>query len=167
MFRRILVPLDGSLRAANVLPLAARLARASGGTLFLVRVIDLFNEVRIYSPMASTYLPEIAEQGYLQEVRTRLLREWSGKLDLQVTCAVVEGGDTAAALLRAVERPQEPDDQYTSDLLALTTHGRSGIQRWVLGSVTERVLQAGTLPYLLFTHKNLRDNGTSARTLLS
>ncbi len=43
MFRRILVPLDGSARAERALPMAARLAQASGGSLFLVRVVPLLN----------------------------------------------------------------------------------------------------------------------------
>ena len=49
MFRRILVPLDGSARAERALPMAARLAQASGGLLFLVRVVPLLMCILSYA----------------------------------------------------------------------------------------------------------------------
>jgi nucleotide-binding universal stress UspA family protein len=48
MFRRILVPLDGTARAEQALPVAARLARASGGTVVLLRVVNPLSELAPY-----------------------------------------------------------------------------------------------------------------------
>lgn len=62
---------------------------------------------------------------------------------------MIENGDVAGALLQAIEGGKAHDAPQASDLLALTTHGRSGIQRWVLGSVAEQVLQGSTLPLLV------------------
>jgi nucleotide-binding universal stress UspA family protein len=85
----------------------------------------------------------------LQAARATLLRELSGKLLAHVAWSVLKDGDVAEALIQAAEVGKGSGIQQTSDLLVLTTHGRSGIQRWVLGSVTERVLLGSTLPLFI------------------
>lgn len=58
MFQHLLVPLDGSTRAEQVLPVAARLARASQGTITLVRVIDLAHNALCYGVGAPIHRAE-------------------------------------------------------------------------------------------------------------
>ena len=69
-----------------------------------------------------------------------------------VVCSVAEGKDVAEALIRIAERGEAVESTGLlggCDLLVMATHGRSGLQRWVMGSVTERVLGATKLPLLI------------------
>jgi len=61
MFQRILVPLDGSARAERALPVAARIARATGGSLVLLQVVPSQNEYTIYSVQPTIVTPEEVE----------------------------------------------------------------------------------------------------------
>ena len=64
MFQHILVPLDGSQRAEQAIPFAAQLARASGGSLLFLRVVDTLQEPGIYSSLAAVYLQAMLENEY-------------------------------------------------------------------------------------------------------
>jgi nucleotide-binding universal stress UspA family protein len=74
MFQHILVPLDGSELAEQALPVAKRLARASEGSLLLVRVADTFSEFGMYSERSAIYLQTLMDrdltnaQAYLARV---------------------------------------------------------------------------------------------------
>src|SRR5258708_28430495 len=116
MFQRILVPLDGSQRAEQAIPLAARLARASGGSLFLIRVVNTIREFGAYSPRAILYFQELYEieladaRDYLAGITA--LSEFAG---LEMHHAVVSG-DIAPSLLQAIQRE-------SIDLIVLCSHG--------------------------------------------
>ena len=142
MFQRILVPLDGSLRAEQALPVAARIARASGSTVFLVQVISpvidysggmapvpLMSEQVIESQMAAAteYLNAIAASEALAGIETRTEVSW---------------GQPALFLLGAVQ-------SYGIDLAVLCSHGRTGFSRWVLGSVAHALVHQSTVPVLV------------------
>jgi nucleotide-binding universal stress UspA family protein len=63
--------------------------------------------------------------------------------ELGVDCTgLVLEGDPASQILEAIEK-------QSADFLAIATHGRSGLTRWVLGSVTEKVLRAAKVPILV------------------
>jgi nucleotide-binding universal stress UspA family protein len=122
MYGRILVPLDGSELAETALPLAETLARAAGGVLYLVR--------------AAAAEEQAAATGYLERqvaaLRARgIAAEW-----LAIT------GPPAEAITGAVAAHQ-------LDLVVMTTHGRSGLQQWVLGSVADEVLHRSAVPVVL------------------
>jgi nucleotide-binding universal stress UspA family protein len=61
---------------------------------------------------------------------------------LAITTTIVTNPDIAEAIVQTAE-------QDKVDLIAMATHGRGGIQRWALGSVTERVLHASKVPLFL------------------
>ncbi|HSJ54330.1 MAG TPA: universal stress protein [Anaerolineae bacterium] len=139
--RRILVPLDGSRLAERILPVVSSVARALDSELILFQVPIAY----ISSSMTGDwYLPvqgalETAEQdaqAYLDEVAGRLAAE-----GLAATTAL-SVGSVAACIVEYAEAHQV-------DLIAMCTHGRTGLARWALGSVTDRVLRAGTKPLLL------------------
>lgn len=148
MIRRILVALDGSQLAEQALPAASGLAVATGAEILLMTAI---------SPMErwvddKTLRPWEEEEtalasGYLDS-RARPLRE-NG---LQVKTHVVWG--------RAATMISETADQENSDLIVMTTHGRSGIARWLIGSVADKVLRAAERPLLL-----LRSHDGASRPL--
>jgi nucleotide-binding universal stress UspA family protein len=145
MQAEILVPLDGSLVAETVLPPALALARALAGSLTLLRVTpptlgaEPLAEA-IQTPVI-TYRPRAEDRdqadAYLAGVAQRF--EVTG-VPLRI---VVLRGDPATAI---VQYAQEAPDVR---LIAMATHGRSGMSRWVFGSVAEKVLRATPTPLLL------------------
>lgn len=121
MFERILVPLDGSSVAEAILPHVRRIHRLAGSELLLVRAIP----------------PDDAS---LEEPRARMS---------EVERSLVKEGAKVRSILhtgRAAETILEIAQKEGVSLIAMTTHGRTGLPRWIFGSVTEKVLRASVLP---------------------
>lgn len=137
MIRKILVPLDGSAQAEKALSAAMALARAEQGEVTLLRIPALHPvSVASYSGGYEWLYPEQAQEKTVGDVRAYLdavARQWAMP-DVQVH-AQVESGDAAAVILDIAKSQH-------FDLICMTTHGYSGFTRWMLGSVTERVLRA-------------------------
>lgn len=145
MFTRILVPLDGSARAERALPIAARIARASTANpapcIVLVRAVPIpvtygityesqhlrWRLLRDEAEEAQTYLDEIAHSAQVA--------------DLPIE-SVVEVGTPANVILDVA-------DKHTVDLMVMMSHGRTGLARWVLGSVAEHVVHHARPPVLV------------------
>ena len=85
---------------------------------------------------------------YLQTLKERLYHEIPAESAVEITWSVEECADVAEALLQVAEG-EGAGTHIPSDLIALTTHGRSGLERWVKGSVAERVLSSTTMPLLI------------------
>lgn len=147
MFRHILVPLDSSTRAEQVLPVAARLACRAGGTVTLLTIVDIAYEA-VLNRMAAPFLPPntierdlTAARNYLDQVAQR--SDLAGAaLEKQVEL----GYPAAMILSRAQEQP--------IDLIVMSSHGYTGVKRWLLGSVAEKIARAAPVPVLI-----LRDEG--------
>lgn len=141
MYERILVPLDTSALAEGVLSYAALLAKGLNARLELLRVID---PVRQDSPDTERglFLERVVDgiharaREYLDHAAAPLLEE-----GLKVSCTVREG-DPASAII-------EEADKEPGTLLAMSTHGRSGVARWLLGSVTDKVLHGSGTPMFI------------------
>ncbi|HXG35978.1 MAG TPA: universal stress protein [Dehalococcoidia bacterium] len=138
--RRILVPLDGSPLAASVLPFVKGLAKDMGATIVLFHAVP---PVGSYAGMApdvnlGAVLEDLQKQG--QEYLTQIAREIQAE-GLE-TEAYVTLGFAVDDILRVSQEKQV-------DLIALGTHGRSGIGRWIMGSVTDAVLRRSALPCLV------------------
>jgi nucleotide-binding universal stress UspA family protein len=139
MFARILVPLDGSAFAEEALPVAARIVRASRGSIHLLTVvrspIDL-GEENDFDPLLSEQEIEtgtIVASDYLRTLVT------SSALDgIQVTTEVAPG--LPPQYILAAARSGEVD------LTVLNSHGRTGFMRWVLGSVAHTLAHESTVP---------------------
>jgi nucleotide-binding universal stress UspA family protein len=143
MFKRIMVPLDGSELAERALPHAEYLAKTSGATLYLVRAVEppaavrthgLGAPVNVYADVIGAQRQEAVE--YLNGVGARLESD-----ALSVQTAQLDGY-AASALLDYVR-------QADIDLVVITAHGRSGLTRWAMGSVADRVMQGGLAAVLL------------------
>jgi nucleotide-binding universal stress UspA family protein len=140
--RRILVPLDGSPVAEQILPVATRVARAQGAQLVLFQVPATHISAwwvtgEWYPPVEIIY--EVAEQdarAYLSRVAGRLQEQ-----GLDVSTDISSGG--------VADRIVDYAETNQIDLIAMCTHGRTGVARWTLGSVADRVLRTGTTPILL------------------
>jgi nucleotide-binding universal stress UspA family protein len=131
-FKRILVPLDGSKAAAEILPFVEQLARANGAEVLLLCADR--PEVMV-APMGSPTQPD---QG--QRAR-EILAPYANMLTTAGVAvqARVAIGPAAEWILKIAE-------EESVDLLAMTTHGRSGPSRWLFGSVAEKVLRASPCP---------------------
>ena len=147
MFERILVPLDGSARAEHAIPVAARLVRASGGVVVLLRVAGLPSAFAPY-PAGDPWTvqkiidADVAEaQDYVESV-ANLYRLKSVRVETEVIV-----GAAATTILSVAGAGR-------FDLIVLCSHGRSGMRRWMLGSVAEKVARYAPVPVLL-----LRDGG--------
>ncbi|BCX04884.1 MAG: universal stress protein [Candidatus Roseilinea sp.] len=150
-FKKILVPLDGSQFAEGALPYARMLAECSGGQIELLRIaVHPSSYVYVSDPatLASLYDSDRAHcEEYLQKVAAGLQAATS----ITVTTAVLEGPVADAILDRA--------EETNADLIVMSTHGRSGMERWLLGSVAEKVVRGAKIPVMLVRPKQ---TGTSA-----
>ncbi|CAA9590683.1 MAG: hypothetical protein AVDCRST_MAG18-5125 [uncultured Thermomicrobiales bacterium] len=140
MTHTILVPLDGSPLAERALPSAAVLARRGGGRLVLVRAVPYLSrpdDDRSFPTLAAAREAAAAEaRGYLDGLVAHLAR-----FGFTATAEIVEEDEVAG--IAGVAR------RVGATLIAMTTHGRSGLGRWVYGSVTEQLLADPPAPILL------------------
>jgi nucleotide-binding universal stress UspA family protein len=146
-----LIGLDGSPIAEEMLVPAANLVTALSesepGALCLVHVIVPKEEAKYGSSQQVKY----AEENYVKEAADRL-RSMVPDLLLSISTRVITDNDVARSLVTFAELGIEGTGAYGTGafgMIALVTHGRSGIKRWVLGSIAERVLQSTNLPLLL------------------
>jgi nucleotide-binding universal stress UspA family protein len=141
MFFRILVPLDGSKAAEAALEPAAALARAFHGNLRLVRVcpgpvsLDSIVDMQLHEAVARRERERLEK--YLE--KTRLKYSQSG---LTVVTRLLEEGDAAQRILEEIRADPV-------DLVVLSSHGRTGVARLLLGSVAEHICRRATCPVLI------------------
>ena len=139
---RIVVPLDGSPVAERAVDAAADVAGPLGLPLHLVRVVEgdtVRASVQAGTRAAAAYA---RVQEALKREAEAYLAAWVRRLrnrDLAAT-AEVRTGEPAVELLGAVS---------AGDLVAMTTHGRGGVRRWLLGSVAEKLVRLAPGPVLL------------------
>ena len=143
MFLHILVPLDGSPRAERALQMAAALARqtlASEGA--FVPLVTLFRVLDL-----STW----REMDFFEEARTQATKKATSYLETQAEGLRREGltVETALRLGNPAEELLEQIMARRVELVVMSTHGRSGLARWALGSVAERVARSSPVPVLL------------------
>lgn len=149
-FGRVLVPLDGSPESEAVLPHVAWLHEARDAELVLVRVIPSPLEVGSLYGVPSVKIESEAHRwqresarSYLEEVAARMARSrgLAGALPPRMELRVVEASSAAEGILEAAR-------VHGADLVALSTHGRSGIGRVVVGSVADKVIRGAAVPVL-------------------
>lgn len=140
-FKNVLVPLDGSILAEHALATAFDLAR-DGATLMLMRSAEASVIPGADPSEMQVAVVREAEQ-YLADMAARLERAGIANVETSVWY-----GPAAGTIAEAAERRQ-------ADLIVMSTHGRSGLGRLVLGSVTESVLRSTKTPMLLVHGSNM------------
>lgn len=142
--RRLLVPLDGSALAARALPVAGELAQRLDIPIDLVTVLDPAAMVSPTAAYAATASSEIYDEliAGMQGEAKRMLEQVASALRAQgiATAWEIHDGAIAPAVMLAA-RP--------GDLIVLSSHGRSGLTRWLLGSVAEKLVRLAPVPVLL------------------
>lgn len=144
MFKRILVPVDGSDTSTHALQAAIRLARDNEGQLLLLHVMDR-------SAYLTGYDPSGAAAGQLfqavQDSATRILQEAQQAADAAGAKAQSRlVNDLGARLGEAVAAAA---GEWSADLIVVGTHGRSGPSRLLLGSGAEQIIRLAPVPVLV------------------
>ncbi len=145
MFRKILVPLDGSTLAEQALPHAEAIANAEHAELVILRVplvpaLEFFGHDRSMASAIGMEADKEADQYVKEKVR---------KLKWKVSepvCGVVREGPVAETILAVA-------DELHADLIAMSTHGRTGLMRVLVGSVANDVVHMSHVPVMLI-HPN-------------
>jgi nucleotide-binding universal stress UspA family protein len=143
MYNRLVVPLDGSELAEQALERAKELSENMGSPLHLIRVVDTYRTQSLPATgMALDYsmLSELAEEE-IEDAKSYLEKKVSQLNDegLEVTGDVLQG-PIARQIVAAADR---------GDVIVMSSHGRTGIKRWFLGSVAEEVMRHARCPVLL------------------
>jgi len=144
MYKKILVPIDGSATSRAALDEAARLARLSGCAIELLHVVnDLDFGTGFETP--EVYLRQVRPQ-FMDHAR-KLLEDTRGQLQSQGVAAEStliesEGARVSACIVNRA-RESRPD------LIVLGTHGRRGVDRFLLGSDAEQVARLSPVPVML------------------
>ena len=137
-FRRALVTLDGSMVAEEILPAFLRVAYPLGLDIVLIRVVPT--------------VPVAAEDpGHAQDSAERMKAEAEAYLRA-VAATLSLDGLRVDTVVRTGEAPQEiiaGAQEVHADLIAMTTHGRTGLRRLLFGSVAEAVLRAAPVPVFI------------------
>jgi nucleotide-binding universal stress UspA family protein len=135
MFKKILVPLDGSKLAEGILPRVEWLAKIHDGEVTLLRVA-LAHTFPGTDPVQHQVNVVREAEEYLAKVEANLK-----SVGVKVNSVVRYGHDAEEIVDHAKDRD--------FDLIAMSTHGRTGVGQWVLGSVASKVIHAATVPILL------------------
>ena len=148
MYKKILVPLDGSKLAECVLPHVESIG-SGGGTesVTFVRVVEPF-----YMAMAAD-----PEAGYTLSVKDwqqmeAEAKEAAGAYLKRLTSTIKYKGvriDSEVLEGKAADSIADYADKAGFDLIVIATHGRSGVSRWVWGSVADRILRSARVPVLM------------------
>ena len=154
MFQRILVPLDGSTRSEQAIPVAAMIARASDATLVLLRVANVPREYGLYlfeSYIAQTpiFINEVRREE-IDKARNYLdiLHQMQDLDDLQVENLVLNGAE-APTILDAARDQQ-------ADLMVMSGHGSGEFRHGTLGSVAMKVVRHSACPVLVLREEHTR-----------
>lgn len=143
--KQILVPLDGSSLSEQILKHAEDLARAMGGRLALLHVVE---------PVAAGGVPPVVTVSEVSgagiEQREQTMKDYLDGLarrlrtrGIEVETRVLVSSQPAAAILEDARR-------HGVDVIALATHGYSGLRRLLIGSVADKVLRGAETPILMF-----------------
>jgi nucleotide-binding universal stress UspA family protein len=154
MYRRLLVPLDGSHLAESVLPVVARLAEACGSAVVLLHIVEQGAPATVHGDRhlrtagdATAYLAQLAGH----------LRAQGIAVELHIHDA--PEGDVALSIARHA-------DETGSDLIVLCAHGRGGVRGLLFGSIAQQVLRRGATPVVLVRPGQHPDTPFAPRVLL-
>lgn len=141
-YKKIVVPLDGSGWSRRALPHAVDIARANGSELILLHV---------FRPLASDYADTLVlagQEGQIQQLREAMEQTLTGMASdlrnesIPVRIHIIEGAGVASAICDYVR-----DEDI--DLVVMSTHGRTGLARFLFGSVASKVMEGIKVPALL------------------
>ena len=145
MYERILVPLDGSKAGGAALPhVEALVSKMTPGTKVEVTLLQVITSLthRFAAGEAITDVP------YTEEEMEQIKQKAKNYLDKAGEGLRSKGAIVSSELRtgHAAEEIIKVADEIKADLVAMSTHGRSGLSRWAFGSVTDKVLRGASVP---------------------
>ena len=147
MYKRVLIPLDGSALAEQALPHAVSQARHFQAELILLRVVEPFAHAR---GMSLSVLKKMKQQAHA----------WAG----EYLESLVADSEEQGVLVQKVTidgRPHTAIAEFAEsnqvDLIVMSTRGQSGLNRWLMGSVADRVVRGAKIPVLLVRAEQNRE----------
>jgi nucleotide-binding universal stress UspA family protein len=143
LFTQLLVPLDGSDLSKKALPVAENLSAALKVPVTIFEMATIMHQYISYGygPIIN-YAKMDADEKKGVEEEMRVLNEEIKQKGIDVNSIVTSGNDAAIEI-------EKVSETIGADLIIMTTHGRSGLDRWIMGSVAEKVLRYGKVPLLL------------------
>ena len=159
MFKRIIVPLDGSQGAERAIPVAARIARVSGGSIVFLNVVLPPVEFGTYREDRTVALKPTAFEKRLEgaaDYLTDIVKAHASDLEgIDVTVKAVSGA--ASPTIFSVTNLEHVD------LVVLCSHGESGLRRWIFGSVAHEAVRRSPVPVLVLSEKGVIPTPTEPR----
>ena len=144
MYKKILVPLDGSELAKTALGQAEKLAKSFDAEIVLFQVVPfmpIYGSPELVTPLIVDEKHKETAEKYLANLAEELK-----KRGIKTTAMVRTGQQVAVEIIDFAK-------ESGVDLIVMCTHGRSGITRWVLGSIAHKVLTRAETPILLVRSK--------------
>ncbi len=144
MYKKILVPLDGSELAKTALDQAEKLAKTFDAEIILFEVVPfmpIYGSPELVTPLIVDERQKEAAEKYLVNLSDELKNK-----GFKATAVVRTGQQVAVEIIDFAK-------ESGASLIVMCTHGRSGISRWVLGSVALKVLTRAETPILLIRSK--------------
>jgi nucleotide-binding universal stress UspA family protein len=137
--KHVLIPIDGSPFAESIFPQARFIVELFNAKVWFLSVITLPGGFSVLKKEVHTIEEQVAKniKHYYSSLESRLQEEQTTNYEV-----VIKKGDPAEAICAFA-------DEKEIDLIAMSTHGRSGLSRWALGSVTDKVLHCSSKPILL------------------
>jgi nucleotide-binding universal stress UspA family protein len=148
MFERILIPLDGSSRAEIILAQLKPLLKREGTSVLLLQGVYAGPSMARMDTGKLAAERAAEAESYLQHIVHRL------NVDGIPSRAIIKKESPEDAILDTAK-------ELNVHLIAMTTHGRMGFQRWMMGSVTEKVLRAAEVPLLIIHSFKRTPDGAS------
>jgi nucleotide-binding universal stress UspA family protein len=151
MFKRIIVPLDGSKDAEQAIPVAARVARASDGTIVLVHVVlppvefGTYTESRTVTLKPTAFAKRLTEAAnYLKDI---VIAHTSDLAGIDVVMKAVAGA--ASPTIFSVVKEEH------GDLVVMCSRGEHGLKSWIFGSVAHEAVRHSPAPVLVLSEKGM------------
>ena len=153
MYKRVLVPLDGSAVAEAIIPFIVAIAGPLDMAVRLLRVLD---PIPMVGEIAVTLDDPGAAEWEAQEYLAPIAAELRGR-GVNASWEVRRGAAAATIATGA--------KSFGADLIAMTTHGRSGLGRLLFGSVTEQVLRHADVPVFVMRQTEAQVAARAAREM--
>jgi nucleotide-binding universal stress UspA family protein len=144
-FSKILVPLDGSSAGEAALPFVQEIAGVFGSEVILLRVVE--SEMLVHSVGGADHIvyPEQVMDRIKKEAEVYLASVKNRHVGIAMR-AIIRTGNIAREIIKVSEEEK-------ANIVAMSTQGLSGIDRWMMGSIADKVLQSGKVPLLLVPPK--------------
>jgi nucleotide-binding universal stress UspA family protein len=147
MYKKILVPLDGSPLAEAVLPYAEDLAKTENAEIILLTVPNIpTTDVFVRNATMASVIEDIQKD--VEEAAVKYVNDKAVaiKKDNVKVSVMVQTGPVPDTIIQVAENMHV-------DMIAMSTHGRTGIQRWLMGSVADQIIHGTHIPVMLI-HPN-------------